>query len=111
MAEKTKDFTKTKKYRSIRQDLLDQLERNGTCGEHYTDLVHDYMDLWVEKKLLAEDIRVRGVTVTYNTGGGQSGVKKNDSIQEKIRVSQQMLNILNALGIKPAQEADDDDEL
>ena len=58
MAEKTKDFTKTKKYRSIRQDLLDQLERNGTCGEHYTDLVHDYMDLWVEKKLLAEDIRV-----------------------------------------------------
>ena len=64
MAGKTKDFTKTKKYRSIRQDLLDQLERNGTCGEHYTDLVHDYMDLWVEKKLLAEDIRVRGVTVT-----------------------------------------------
>ena len=58
MAGKTKDFTKTKKYRSIRQDLLDQLERNGTCGEHYTDLVHDYMDLWVEKKLLAEDIRV-----------------------------------------------------
>ena len=30
----------------IRQDLLDQLESDGTVGQYYTDLVDDYMSMW-----------------------------------------------------------------
>ena len=107
-----KKYLESEKYDEIRRDLLDQLERNGTCGKYYTDLVEDYMSSWVDKQLLTDDIQARGVVVTYNNGGGQSGKKRNDSIADKIKVNVQMLNILNALGIKPAPaDGDDDDPL
>ena len=107
-----KKYLESEKYDEIRRDLLDQLERNGTCGQYYTDLVEDYMSFWVDKQLLTDDIQARGVVVTYNNGGGQSGKKRNDSIADKIKVNVQMLNILNALGIKPAPaDGDDDDPL
>jgi hypothetical protein len=109
---KTKKYLNCEKYQEIRQDLLDQLERNGTVGKYYTDLVEDYMSFWVDKCLLTDDIQSRGVVVTYNNGGGQSGKKRNDSIADKIKVNVQMLNILNALQIKPTQtEGDGDDPL
>lgn len=107
-----KKYLESEKYDEIRRDLLDQLERNGTCGKYYTDLVEDYMSFWIDKQLLTDDIQARGVVVTYNNGGGQSGKKRNDSIADKIKVNVQMLNILNALGIKPAPaDGDDDDPL
>ena len=107
-----KKYLESEKYDEIRRDLLDQLERNGTCGKYYTDLIEDYMSFWVDKQLLTDDIQARGVVVTYNNGGGQSGKKRNDSIADKIKVNVQMLNILNALGIKPAPaDGDDDDPL
>ena len=107
-----KKYLESEKYDEIRRDLLDQLERNGTCGKYYTDLVEDYMSFWVDKQLLTDDIQARGVVVTYNNGGGQSGKKRNDSIADKIKVNVQMLNILNALGIKPAPaDGDGDDPL
>ncbi len=109
---KTKKYLESDKYSEIKADLLDQLERNGTLGKYYTDLVDDYMSFWVDKQLLTDDIQSRGVNVTYNNGGGQTGKKRNDSISDKIKVSVQMLNILNALGIKPTiRESDDDDEM
>lgn len=107
---KAKKYLECETYQKIKKDLLDQLERNGTVGEYYTDLVADYMSFWVDKCLLADDILSRGVVVTYNNGGGQSGKKRNDSIADKIKVNVQMLNILNALGIKPAQADGDSDE-
>jgi len=100
---KTKKYLNSEKYREIKSDLLDQLSRSGTVGKYYEDLVEDYMNFWVDKCLLTDDIQTRGVVVTYNNGGGQSGKKKNDSIGDKIKVSVQMLNILNSLGIKPSQ--------
>ncbi|KJF26088.1 RNA polymerase sigma 70 [Clostridium aceticum] len=94
----------------MKQDLLDQLERTGTVGKYYTDLVNDYMDMWVTKCLLVDDIQQRGVNIKYNNGGGQSGVKKNDSIEQRIKVNAQMLKLLSELGIKPAQTGGEDDE-
>lgn len=109
---KTKQYLESERFREIKQDLIDQLDRNGTVGKYYTDLVDDYMNFWVDKCLLTDDIQSRGVVVSYNNGGGQSGKKRNDSIADKIKVNVQMLNILNALGIKPAQaDGDDDDPL
>lgn len=88
----------------IKKDLLDQLERNGTVGEYYIDLVSDYLSLWDTKNSLIEDIDTRGVITTYNNGGGQSGVKKNDSVEQLVRVNKQMLSLLDNIGIKPIQE-------
>lgn len=108
---KAKKYLESENFGEIQKDLLDQLERNGTVGKYYTDLVEDYMGFWVDKCLLTEDILARGVTISYNNGGGQTGRKRNDSIADKIKVNVQMLNILNALGIKPSQAAGDVDDL
>lgn len=109
--DQSEKYRKSKLYKTIKADLLDQLERNGTVGAYYTDLIDDYMNFWVDKQLLVDDIRERGVVVVYNNGGGQTGTKRNDSIVDKIKVNVQMLNILNALGIKPTMQESDDDEM
>lgn len=94
----------------IKSDLLDQLERNGTTGKYYIDLVDDYMELYDTKKKLIKDIKERGVSVFYNNGGGQTGYKKNDSVDQLLKVNAQMLRLLDALGIKPSQTDGDIDE-
>ena len=106
-----KKYSDSELFHNIRDDLNNQLERNGTVGKYYADLVDDYMAFWVDKCLLNADIKERGVNVEYNNGGGQTGIKRNDSITDKIKVNAQMLNILAALGIKPAQAEVDGDEL
>jgi hypothetical protein len=87
----------------IKSDLLDQLERNGTNGKYYIDLIDDYMSLWHTKEMLIDDIENRGATVSYNNGGDQYGTKKNDSIDQLLKVNKQMLVLLDAIGIKPVQ--------
>ena len=92
-------------YFKIRQDLLDQLENNGTVGKQYEDMIEDYMNFWVTKNLLQEDIKKRGVTVKYQNGKDQWGHKKNDSIAELVKVNAQMLKILSELNLKPSKES------
>lgn len=99
-------------YEEIRKDMLAQLKTNQTAGKFYLDMVEDYMDLWLTKNMLLADIKERGVSVKYNNGGGQSGYKKNDSVDQVLKVNTQMLKILDSIGIKPsASGGDDDDEL
>ena len=106
------ELKSSEKYNKIRQDLLDQLDRNGTYGEQFRDLVEDYMSLWIVKNLLIDDIKARGVSIKWNNGGGQSGYKKNDSIAELNKTNAQMLKLLNELGIKATvADGGDDDEL
>ena len=52
-----------KQRKEIHEDLLDQLERNGVYGQHYIDLVSDYMALWDVKNKLIQDIEIKGVSV------------------------------------------------
>lgn len=96
--------------KEIKQDLLDQLDRNGTTGKYYIDLVDDYMDLYDTKEKLIKDIKERGVTCKYQNGENQWGYKKNDSVEQLLKVNQQMLKLLDALGIKPSQDGDVDDD-
>ena len=105
---KTKKYLQSELYKTIKKDLTDQLERNGTVGEYYLDLVNDYMDMWVTKCLLVDDIQQRGINVKYDNGGGQKGRKKNDSVEQRIKLNAQMLKLLDALGIKPSQDGDGD---
>lgn len=90
----------------IRNDLLDQLERNGTMGEYYTNLVNDYMNLWKVKNELIKDITTRGAKVMVKTATA-SNIKTNDSVLDLIKTNAQMLKLLDSLGIKPAQSDGD----
>lgn len=94
----------------LKYDLLDQLERNGTVGKYYEDLVEDYMNLWHTKNMLTEDIMERGVTVSYKNGENQYGTKKNESVEQLLKVNKQMLSLLDNLGVKPTQTVKDDDD-
>ncbi len=101
------------KREEIREDLLDQLDRNGVYGRHYVDLVNDYMAMWDIKNKLIKDIKERGVSVKYQNSATQWGYKRNDSITELNRTSQQMLKILQDLGLQGSKfegAADDDGE-
>ncbi len=95
----------------IKQDLTDQLERQGVYGQHFLDLIEDYMALWDTKNALIKDIKERGVTTKYQNGANQWGYKKNDSVSELVKVNAQMLKILGELGLRAADfEADSDDD-
>ncbi|MDY0235072.1 MAG: P27 family phage terminase small subunit [Gudongella sp.] len=95
----------------IKNDLLDQLERNGVYGGHYLNLIDDYMAMYDIKNKLINDIKTRGVSIEYNNGGGQKGYKRNDSISEFNKTNAQMLKILNELGLKATSfEGDDEDD-
>lgn len=106
----------------IKEDLLQQLGDRGITGQHYLNLIEDYLDFFDIKKSLIQDIKDRGVTVQYDNGGGQTGYKKNDSLGELTKVNSQMLKILNDLGLKGADidagttdgmgaDHDEDDEM
>jgi len=104
---------KKKTKTQIRQDLIDQLERNGVYGSHYLDLIDDYMSLWEIKNKLIKDIKKRGVVVEWQNGEFQKGHKKNDSISELNKTNAQMLKILSELNLKassiePADDSDDE---
>lgn len=114
--EKSEQFTKitrTKKHKIIRNNLIEQLERAGNDTEYYIDLVGDYMGMWVTKQLLVEDIKERGVRVSYDNGGGQKGYKKNESVEQMLKVNSQMLKILTELHISPSMDGggEGDEEL
>ena len=95
----------------IRQDLIDQLERQGIYGRHYLDLVEDYMALWDTKNALILDIQQRGVMSKYQNGENQWGYKKNDSVGNLVKVNKQMLMLLKELGLRAENfEADSDDD-
>lgn len=103
-------MTKKKKItdKSLKKALIEQLKQANRLTEQNLDLINDYIDFFKIKNDLTEDIIERGVTVEYNNGGGQKGYKKNDSIAEKVKVNNQMLNILKHLNIELPKEEDND---
>ena len=100
MAQSKKDFARTKEYRTLKKDMLDDLEARGLAGTQYTDKVEEYMGLWCLRRMLEEDIAARGVYVEYQNGANQRGTTDNKSVEKLVRVSSQMLSIWSALGFK-----------
>lgn len=109
--EKIIRLKKSGKPKKILENLLDQLERAGNKNEYYTDLVEDYITMWSTKELLKQDIEERGVRVWYENGGGQCGYKKNESVEQLVKINAQMLKLLSELKITPANGGGDSDEL
>lgn len=78
------------------QSLLESLDRRGLTERVYTDKLEEYMDFWVRRQELKEDIAIRGLTVMDDRGR----ISENRSISLEIQVSRQMLTIFTALGFK-----------
>jgi hypothetical protein len=95
-----KIFKASRKYKTVRKDLLEQLKCRGADTPAFIDLVEDYMSLWLTKELLRTDIENTGIRVAYDNGGGQKGYKDNPSIERQIKVNAQMLKLLSELNIK-----------
>ena len=85
---------------TLRRSLIEQLEKKGNNIPVFISLVDNYMELFNTMNGLQKDIKARGVVVSWDNGGGQKGVKKNDSIDQLNKTSAQMLKILKELGIK-----------
>lgn len=98
--------------KAIKTELMEQLERNGTVGRYYADLVDDYMELWDTKNMLVADIRKRGAVVDYISNNGTKNKRKNDSVGEMVKVNDRMIKLLDALGIVPVPDGSGmDDEM
>lgn len=102
--------------KKIYESLKEQLELSDNYNDYTEDLLQDYLTMYDTKRRLAADIKVNGVSLKYNNGGGQKGTKSNPSIDLMNRTNAQMLKLLDALGLKPSkmtskQLDDDDDEL
>lgn len=88
-----------KRYRTIRKCLMEQLLRQGNDKKCFEDLIEDYMNMWLAKELLNNDIQERGIRVKYDNGGGQTGWKKNESVDQMMKLNAQMLKLLAELKI------------
>ena len=97
--------------REVETALLMQIDPSGGESEqkHFIDLARDYMTLWDTKQLIAKDIKKRGVVIDYTSNNGIVNKKKNESVDQLVKVNAQMLRILDELGIKLEIKEEDED--
>lgn len=107
---KIKQLRDSDKFNDLKSYLLGQLSKNKSNVPVYRELVDEYMELWITSKLLSDDINEKGIKIKWTNGKSQSGYKKNESILDKIKTTQQMLQILDKLGISPENCGDPDDK-
>ena len=109
--QKRKNYRLTDAYKELRQSMLDNLAARSLDEAVYRDKVQEYMDFWVRRQELLDDIARRGLTVTDDRGR----LMENRSVSLEIQVSRQMLAIFSTLGFKEdalaSGQRDDDDEL
>lgn len=110
--EKRPAYERRREYRELKRSMMDALAVRGIDEEVYRDKVQEYMDFWVRRQELRDDIARRGLTVTDDRGR----LMENRSVSLEIQVSRQMLAIFTTLGFKEdalaaAARGDDDDEL
>lgn len=85
---------------AIREDLSNQLLEQNRFGKHFEDMVEDYIDFVKLKDKLQDDINKKGLRYSVKTGNGFKQTKPNESIINKIKVNNQMLQILKDLDLK-----------
>lgn len=108
------NIAKTKKYKALKQSMLDNLSARGLVEDIYIDQVEQYMDFWAQSQQLRDDIAERGVSVFDEKRGMDV---ENRSISLLVQVSRQMQSIYAALGFKDVSASakvspdGDDDEL
>ncbi|MBU3153494.1 RNA polymerase subunit sigma-70 [Clostridium estertheticum] len=98
--ENVKILKERKEYINIKKDIIKQLKLKKANTPTFLSQTNDYMSMWIVKELLIADIEERGAYAEWNNGGGQTGIKKNDSVTDLVKVNVQMLKLLDALDIK-----------
>lgn len=105
-----KNYRSSKAYKDLKADLLANLSARGLVEAIYRDKVEEYLDLWIRRRQLRDDIAERGITIET-----EKGQAENRSVTLELQTSRQMLAIYNALGFREqpgsGRSAEPDDEL
>ena len=95
------DLAITRRSNKIKRDLLDNLRARGLDDTAYTDMVNEYVSLWIIKEQLNQDIDKRGAVIFDE----RKGICDNPCITKRIQISQQMTKIYKSLGFEAASIA------
>lgn len=94
---------------AIKADLMAQLQNQRKDGQHFIDLINDYLFLYDLKKNMQKDIKNKGLRYETMSGSGVKTEKPNENVQNILKVNAQMLKILSELDLKePSAVADGD---
>ena len=105
MAEsKKKDWTRTKAYKQMRDQMIADLEAAGIKNAYFMDKVERFMSLWCQSKELEEDLSTRGIRVEYQNGT-QRGETDNKSLDRLMKVYDRMDEIHRQLGYQEQVKA------
>lgn len=102
--------------KSLKLDLYDQLKAKDADILVFKKLVEDYCWYADQFAAMQEDIKVRGRMIDAVSATGNIYTKENPAVTDALRYHQQMLKILDKLGIDPdtvavPQIVEDDDDL
>lgn len=95
----------------MKKALMDQLRAKNADVEPFEKLVDDYLWFYNQLKAMKKDIKERGRTYYCMSSQGKEYEKDNPSVQNALRYSQQMIKILDKLGLDPntvSKEEEDD---
>ncbi|MGL5330189.1 MAG: terminase gpP N-terminus-related DNA-binding protein [Peptostreptococcaceae bacterium] len=90
----------------IKNDMFEQLIKNGNDNEDNREWVDTYVTLAETRRELLLDVKSRGVSVAW-FNGKQHGFKKNESISEIPKIIKSMFEIRKSLGLQPNPNEDD----
>ena len=93
--------------KELRSSLVKNMEARGLNESVYIDKVEEYMDFWVLRRQLLDDVAARGLTVTDERGR----MMENRSVSLAVQTARQMQDILRLLGIGGDRQREEDDEL
>lgn len=100
---------------SIKNSLIEQLEKKGANVDHFLGLIDDYIWYWKEEKAMQKDIKKRGRTYIATSAAGKEYEKDNPSVKNSVLYNKQKLSILKELGLTTNDfmnsKEDEDDEL
>ena len=98
------DYHRSEKYKTLREALFSALEAEGNLTPVTSDKVEEYMDFWVQRQQLREDVGRRGLIVTDERGR----TMENRSVSLGVQVARQMMEILRLLDVvKTVEEVDE----
>lgn len=94
---------------SIKQSLIEQLEKKGANVDHFLSLIDDYIWYFKEEKSMQKDIKNKGRTYIATSAAGKEYEKDNPSVKNAVLYNKQKLAILKELGLTTNDFINDDD--
>ena len=102
--EKKRHWEKTKAYKEMREQMIEDLKGAGIHNAYFLDKVDRFMSLWVQSKELEADLQERGIRVEY-CNGTQRGETDNKSLDRLMKVYDRMDEVHRQLGYQETVKA------